>query len=111
MKYIRIFYATDLHGSDRCFVKLLNAGKLYEADIIIVGGDVTGKMIIPIIEHEDGSYTTRFLGQDWIMKTQEELEKMWKKSQIQVSTLIVPTKQKLRNLLQIVQRWMNYSNN
>jgi Icc-related predicted phosphoesterase len=78
-KYTRLFFVTDLHGSDMCFVKVLNAGKIYGADIVIVGGDVTGKMVIPIIEHEDESYATRFIGHDWSMKTQKELEEIERK--------------------------------
>ena len=43
-----IFFATDVHGSEICWKKFINAGKFYEADIIILGGDMTGKAIVPI---------------------------------------------------------------
>ena len=36
----RLFFATDIHGSDRCFRKFLNAGKFYGADILLMGGDI-----------------------------------------------------------------------
>ena len=58
----RIFFATDLHGSEMCWRKLLNAAKFYEADVLICGGDMTGKAIIPIVE-EDGRYTMTLAGQ------------------------------------------------
>jgi Icc-related predicted phosphoesterase len=45
----RLFFCTDLHGSDICFRKFLHAGATYEADVVIMGGDCTGKMIIPIV--------------------------------------------------------------
>src|SRR5260370_29366187 len=53
---LKIFFATDLHGSEMGWRKLLNAGKFYDADILICGGDMTGKAIVPIVQ-EDGHYT------------------------------------------------------
>jgi Icc-related predicted phosphoesterase len=58
----RIFFATDLHGSEMCWRKFLNAAKFYEADVLICGGDMTGKAIIPIVE-EDGHFTLTLAGQ------------------------------------------------
>jgi uncharacterized protein len=58
----RIFFATDLHGSEMCWRKFLNAAKFYEAEILICGGDMTGKAIIPIVE-EDGHFTMTLAGQ------------------------------------------------
>src|ERR1700692_2247063 len=52
----KIFFATDLHGSEMCWRKFLNAGKFYEADILICGGDMTGKAIVPIVQ-ENGHYS------------------------------------------------------
>ena len=40
---LRIFFATDVHGSDRCFRKFLNAGEAYDANVLVLGGDVAGK--------------------------------------------------------------------
>lgn len=45
---LRIFFATDVHGSDRCFRKFLAAAKVYEADVLVLGGDIAGKAIVPI---------------------------------------------------------------
>jgi uncharacterized protein len=45
---LRIFFATDVHGSDRCFRKFLAAAKVYEADVLLLGGDVAGKGLVPI---------------------------------------------------------------
>jgi uncharacterized protein len=52
----RIFFATDLHGSEVCWRKFLNAAKFYECDILLCGGDMTGKAIVPIVE-EDGHFS------------------------------------------------------
>jgi Icc-related predicted phosphoesterase len=58
----RIFFATDLHGSEMCWRKFLNAAKFYDADVLICGGDMTGKAIVPIVE-EDGHFTVTMGGQ------------------------------------------------
>jgi Icc-related predicted phosphoesterase len=50
---VRVFYATDLHGSEVCWRKFLNAAKFYDADVLICGGDMTGKAMIPIVEDGD----------------------------------------------------------
>jgi hypothetical protein len=71
----RIFYTTDLHGSDVCFRKFLNAAKFYQANVIIIGGDITGKMIVPIVDNGDGTYTTFYLGTETRMKDKNELAK------------------------------------
>ncbi|MGH9245340.1 MAG: metallophosphoesterase family protein [Acidimicrobiales bacterium] len=46
----RIFYATDLHGSEVCWRKLVNAGAFYRADVVICGGDMTGKAMVPVVD-------------------------------------------------------------
>ena len=51
-KLTRLFFATDIHGSERTYRKFINAGKFYEADVIIMGGDISGKLMIPIIQEE-----------------------------------------------------------
>ena len=62
MKESKIFFATDIHGSDRCFRKFLNAGKFYEVDSILLGGDITGKMIVPVVEERSGQYYAQLFG-------------------------------------------------
>jgi Icc-related predicted phosphoesterase len=58
----KIFFATDLHGSEMCWRKFLNAGRFYDADILICGGDMTGKAIVPIVQ-ENGHYTVQLGGE------------------------------------------------
>jgi uncharacterized protein len=45
---MRIFFATDIHGSEVCWRKFLNAGKFHQADVLVMGGDMTGKAMVPI---------------------------------------------------------------
>jgi Icc-related predicted phosphoesterase len=70
---LTVFFATDLHGSDVCFKKFVNAGKFYEASVLILGGDVTGKMVVPIARQEDGSYLTSFAGKDMRLDGDDEV--------------------------------------
>lgn len=52
----KVFFATDLHGSEVCWKKFINAAKFYGADVLICGGDMTGKAIVPIVS-ENGHFT------------------------------------------------------
>jgi uncharacterized protein len=58
----KVFFATDLHGSETCWRKFLNAAKFYDADVLICGGDMTGKAIVPIVQ-ENGHYTVALGGE------------------------------------------------
>jgi len=73
----RIFFTTDLHGSDECFLKFINSGKFYKTSVIICGGDITGKMLIPLIATQDGGYEAEFLGRTQKIRDDEvsQLEK------------------------------------
>jgi Icc-related predicted phosphoesterase len=51
---VRIFFATDVHGSEICWRKFLNAGAFHKADVLIMGGDMTGKAMVPIVATGDG---------------------------------------------------------
>lgn len=70
----RIFYSTDLHGSEVCFTKFVNAAKFYKTNILILGGDLTGKAVAPISEQPDGTFTSSFLGHNWVLKTPKEVD-------------------------------------
>jgi Icc-related predicted phosphoesterase len=58
----KLFYATDVHGSERTWKKFLNAAKFYEADALVMGGDVMGKLAIPIIREAGGTYRATIHG-------------------------------------------------
>jgi len=61
-KFTKIFFATDLHGSARCYDKLLSAAKFYKVDVLVLGGDLTGKMLVPIVDMGDGSFKADYVG-------------------------------------------------
>lgn len=75
-KPTRLYYATDVHGSERTYRKFLNAGKFYEANVLVMGGDITGKMLVPIIDEGDGNYRATLQGEVERLTTQDELEKL-----------------------------------
>ena len=48
-RQVRLFFATDVHGSEPTFRKFINAAKFYGIDVLVLGGDVTGKLMVPVI--------------------------------------------------------------
>ena len=68
----RIFFATDVHGSDVCFRKFLNAGRFYDVQYLLLGGDITGKAIVPI-ERRPGGWTVSFLDDTFHDLTESEV--------------------------------------
>jgi Icc-related predicted phosphoesterase len=72
-KVTRLFYATDLHGSERTYKKFLNAGKFYEANVLVMGGDITGKLLIPIIKDKNGNYRATLQGTVEHYQTEKDL--------------------------------------
>lgn len=78
-KLFKILFATDAHGSEPVFLKWLNAGKIHKADAIVMGGDITGKLIIPLVEQSDGTFTAEFMGTKFTAKSKEEVEGLEKK--------------------------------
>ena len=72
MDSTRIFFTSDVHGSDACFLKFINAAKFYEANVLILGGDITGKMIVPIVEQPNGIAIAEFLGTRQVLKTKHD---------------------------------------
>jgi Icc-related predicted phosphoesterase len=61
----KIYFATDIHGSEVCLRKFLNAAKFYGCDTIIMGGDITGKMIVPIVDRGQGMHTATLYGRKY----------------------------------------------
>lgn len=59
---LEIFYASDIHGSERVFRKFLNAAAFYKVRAIVFGGDLTGKAIVPFVETSPGVYQAEVFG-------------------------------------------------
>ena len=76
-KQLKIFFVTDIHGSNTCYRKYLNALKAYSVDVGILLGDLTGKVMIPLVE-KAGGWHTHLMGQYTEVNSQEELAKLKK---------------------------------
>jgi Icc-related predicted phosphoesterase len=74
MATTRIFFTTDTHGSNVVFRKFINAGKFYEADILILGGDITGKKVIPFVLQADGTFRVNHLDREHVLRDGDEAE-------------------------------------
>src|SRR5258707_12501613 len=67
-----IFFATDIHGSERCFLKFINAEKFFQAGVLILGGDITGKAVVAIVRQANGSnYRAAFLGETAALESED----------------------------------------
>jgi Icc-related predicted phosphoesterase len=74
LRPIRLFFVTDLHGSELCFRKFISAISIYNADAAIALGDLAGKMVVPVFDNGNGSYDVNFLAQEIHLNNKTELE-------------------------------------
>jgi Icc-related predicted phosphoesterase len=70
---LKLYFATDLHGSDKCFRKFVNAGAVYRPDVMVLGGDLAGKAIQGITR-ANGRYRVSFRGTSYDVEEGPELE-------------------------------------
>jgi len=75
---MRIFFATDIHGSEVCWRKFLNAGAFHKADVLIMGGDMTGKAMVPIVR-TNGSWEVTLQDQRQVLTTEDEVRAIEKR--------------------------------
>ncbi len=75
---MRIFFATDIHGSEVCWRKFLNAGAFHKADVLIMGGDMTGKAMVPIVKR-DHDWRLSLQDQEHVLGTEDEVRAMEKR--------------------------------
>jgi hypothetical protein len=70
---VKIFFVTDLHGSEICWKKFLNAGPFYGADVVILGGDITGKAMVPIVQRASGTWEASLQDHRYTLSTEAEI--------------------------------------
>jgi Icc-related predicted phosphoesterase len=75
-KCLALFYAGDVHGSRLCWKKFINAAAHYPAEALVMGGDLTGKALVPIVREGDGSYRAEVIGERREARTADELDQM-----------------------------------
>jgi Icc-related predicted phosphoesterase len=70
----RIYYASDVHGAEKLWRKFINAAAFYSADALVLGGDLTGKVLVPIVERRLGRWEARLFGKVQKAKDATEVE-------------------------------------
>lgn len=123
---MKLYFATDVHGSEICWKKFLAASKFYEVDTLILGGDMTGKAIIPIIAQGGEEFKVTLLEQETMLHGKEEVDKMVQTIQNrgyypyvtdpdQVQEIFsTPNRLDelfLEQVIKTIQRWMEYADN
>jgi len=71
---MKIFFSVDVHGATTVWRKWISAVSIYEVDGLILSGDLTGKVLVPLILQGDGSYKGSYFGTTWILKNDKEVE-------------------------------------
>jgi Icc-related predicted phosphoesterase len=74
----RLFYACDIHGSEPTYRKFLNAAKFYEVDALVFGGDLMGKLLIPMVRDTGNTWRARLAGQNHHITSDEEMQQFKK---------------------------------
>jgi len=69
----RILFVTDIHGSTPVFMKALGAASLYKAEVLIHGGDIIGKYLIPFFK-SNGDVETEIMGSKRVLKSDSEVQ-------------------------------------
>jgi uncharacterized protein len=70
---LRLFFVTDVHGSNVCFRKFINGAVAYKAQVLVLGGDVAGKRLAPIVRTGNGHYEGTLGHKTIEMETDREL--------------------------------------
>lgn len=73
---LRVYYASDVHGSELCWRKFLNAGRHYGCDALVMGGDLCGKGMVPVEQRDEGGWVATFLGEERIATDEETLDEL-----------------------------------
>jgi Icc-related predicted phosphoesterase len=71
---MRAYFATDIHGSEVCWRKFLNAGRFYHADTLILGGDISGKAVVPVVTRPGGGFLIRQVHGDRVLTSDELIQ-------------------------------------
>ncbi|MEM0506686.1 MAG: hypothetical protein QXW58_05475 [Thermosphaera sp.] len=95
---LRIFFASDIHGSDLCFRKFINAADTYRCEVIILGGDITGKFITPIFDRGD-HYEFKLGKENYSVSSKDELEKYLYRIKASGSYPFITSKEEWQNLM------------
>jgi Icc-related predicted phosphoesterase len=73
---LTILYAADFHGSEVVWRKFINAAPFYKADVLVMGGDLCGKGIVPIVSRGGGTYDASFMGPRRVYRDENEVAQL-----------------------------------
>lgn len=76
---LRLYYASDIHGTELLWRKFLNAPKYYKAQVLVMGGDIAGKLVIPLVQGDDGVYRAQLFGRKEQASTEAEADALEKR--------------------------------
>ena len=96
---LTIFFASDFHGSTACFKKFINGAKVYGADLLVMGGDLTGKAVMPVAEQQDGSFLAHQHGRDLHLANRGEAEEFMKRVENMGFYSIVVSEEEFKRLI------------
>jgi uncharacterized protein len=68
---LRLLFTTDLHGSDAAFRKFVNAAVRFKVRTLVIGGDLTGKALVPVVKTARG-YQADVFGKLTEVQTEDE---------------------------------------
>jgi uncharacterized protein len=69
----RVYYASDIHGTEGLWRKFLNAAEAYRAGVIVMGGDIAGKVVVPLLERPDGGHELELFGRRELLVGEQQL--------------------------------------
>ena len=108
MSKTRLFFVSDVHGSERLYLKFTNAGRVYKADVLVIGGDITGKTVTPIFQ-KNGSWSAQYVGGWRTANNQGELESLEKDVRELVAIRTGRRRKTGRSCEQAATKWTKYS--
>jgi hypothetical protein len=94
---MKMFFASDIHGSEICWKKFLNAAAFYKADLVVLGGDVTGKVMVPIVAYP-GYWEVTVRGERLRLESREQLLKVEQQLRDRGSYPAIVTREELDQL-------------
>jgi uncharacterized protein len=74
---LTVLFATDLHGSESAWRKFVNAGVRFKPQVLILGGDLAGKALVPVVA-ENGGYTADVGSRRFHVTAGDELDELEK---------------------------------
>jgi uncharacterized protein len=76
---LRLYYASDIHGTEALWRKFLNAPRYYKARVLVMGGDIAGKLVIPLVQGDDGVYRAELFGRKQEASTEADVDALEKR--------------------------------